>query len=187
MPKLTVNKASKAKINPVQLLKDKQASLADRLTEEIEELGVVLFEPEKNLNIDTDYVTLPRDITEVVSHELGQYLNAMTQQKMYMRTLIGWQLINLEESKREYFDVSEDIYKDLSRTKQSETSKERIINCAPDVKPKFLLYKDQKRKLDLLELNLASIEDAIFQVSREISRRNSDWDTENRNHNVSRR
>ena len=38
----------------------------------------------------------------------------------------------------------------------------------------------------LLEMNIANIEDAIFMISREVSRRTGDFNNENRNYNVNR-
>ena len=183
---------SSKKVNPKKILKEsREKSLVDNLTNDLEEKGVEFFKPQEiggRLHIEKDYLTLPKDITEEPSRELGKYLNALTQQKMYMRTLIGWQEILVEQTKRIYYDKSHDLYSELSKEKKlSETAKERIINNTEGIKEVFIQYKDEKRKLGLLIYNLASIEDAIFTVSREISRRESDWDTDKRNYNVQRR
>ena len=185
---------SKKKISPNDILKNRReisrTGLLDKISGDLEKQGVVMFRPVEDgghLNIESEYLIMPQDITETPSQMLGQHLNAFTQQKMYMRTLIGWQLIYLEEAKRNYYSASEDLYRKLSQQKLSETAKEREMNSDVDIQPFFFEYKDCKRKMDLLELNLASIEDAIFQISREISRRTGDFNTETRNHNVSRR
>lgn len=180
----------KEKVNPNAVLKKHRESLMETISGDLESKGVVMFRPQEDgghLNIASDYLNMPLDITETPSQLLGQHLNAFTQQKMYMRTLIGWQLIFLEEAKRKYYSVSDPVYKQLSGQKLSETAKERVLNNDPRIQPAFFEYKDCKRKLDLLELNILSIEDAIFQISREISRRTGDFNTETRNHNVSRR
>lgn len=185
--KLTRNVTDK--VNPMKILKER-ISLVDNLEKDLEEQGVVFFKPVEmkgTLNIDTTYLALPKDMTECPSHSLGQYLNAFTQQKMYMRTLIGWQEIIIEECKREYYTKSDEKYRSFSGARLSETEKERRINNDPSIQPFFFKYKDYKKKLLLLELNLASIEDGIFTISREISRRNGDIESENRNYNVSRR
>jgi len=190
-----VEKPKKEKINPLEVMKQRKElkqgeSLVDRLTNDIEKVGVDMFKPSEmggTLNIDSTYLIMPKDITETPSQYLGQYLNAFTQQRMYLRTLIGWQAVIMEEAKREYYNASEHKYRELSKGKLSETAKERELNSDPDIKPSFLEYKDCKRKLDLLELNLLSIEDAIFSISREVSRRTGDFSVETRNHNVSRR
>ena len=86
------------KLNPKKIAK-KRKSLAEQLTEEVENRGVILFQPTTidngNLNIDCDYLILPQDLTDVESKELGKYLNAMTQQKAYMRTLYSLSLIHI--------------------------------------------------------------------------------------------
>ena len=185
------NSNKQQKINPRKML-DQKRSLTDTLQEELELKGVDFFRPEDDnsggsLNIDNDYLQLPYHITEVTTRDLGEYLNAYTQQKMYMRTLIGWTECLLEEARREYFSKSESKYRELSRSKLSETAKEREVNSDEEILPYFEAYMDCKKKLQLLNLNVASIEDAIFMISREVSRRTGDFDNENRNHNVQRR
>lgn len=189
--KLKRKEQGQQKINPMQMLKEKR-SYADTMQEELELKGVNFFQPDSDtadgsLHIDQDYLQLPRHITEISARELGEYLNAYTQQKMYMRTLIGWAECMLEEARREYFVKSEVKYRELSKTKLSETAKEREVNADEEIAPYFEQYMDYKKKLQLLNLNVASIEDAIFMISREVSRRTGDFENENRNHNVGRK
>lgn len=177
------------KINPLRMLKEKRERSLD---EELEDQGVVFFKPTTNdtegtLNIDSTYLVLPMDLTDTTSKELGRYLNAYTQQRIYIRTLIGWQQLVLEQAKRKYYEVSTPVYNTLTKKDfPSETSKERFINNHPQIKDTFFEFRDEQRKLDLLYLNLNSIDDAIFLISREISRRVGDFDTERRNDNVQR-
>lgn len=168
------------KMNPRELHKVYLNNLEDSL----ENQGVVFFEAGKNLNINDDFLMLPAQITEVTSRELGEFLNAFTQQKLYLRTLLGRVEIELENAKRNYVVSSEKIYKALSSGKLSETAKERLINSEQEVKPHYYEYVDWCKKRDLLTYNIANIEDAIFLLSREVSRRTSDFDDENRNYNV---
>lgn len=186
----------KVKINPLEIMRrkrelGKKEDLADKLTKDLEDLEVKQFKPleqDGNLNIDSEYLMLPKDLTDEPSRELGKYLNAFTQQKMYMRTLISWQELFTEEAKRKYYELSHEVYTELSQNKKmTEIAKERHINNLDEVKPIFLHYKDCKRRLDLLQSNLSSIEDALFLVSREVSRREGDFNTESRNHNVGRK
>jgi hypothetical protein len=193
--KVADNKPKKRKkINPKEIRekRNKQQSLADRMEEELEKKEVKFFNPSETnggLNIDTEYLSLPSDVTGVPSQELGKYMNAFTQQRMYMRTLVGWQEMIIEERKREYYDVSNDKYQELTdnRRKLTETAKEKIVNNDPEIKPLFIAFKDAKKKLRLLELNIDSIDDAVFNISREISRREGDFKKENRNESVQRR
>lgn len=160
-------------------------SLLEQLTKDVEDRGVVFFEPKKNLDIDEEYLTLPHDLTECEGVELGRYLNAFTQHRMYLRTVIGWQSVVVEEKKRSYLEHSSPHYSDLTANRNlSETAKDKLINLHEDVYPSYLAYSDEKEKLGLMESVLNSIEDGIFLISREISRRNHDWDTEIRNENV---
>ena len=97
---------NKSKVNPTKMLKER--ALMDRITDELEEEGAIIFKPQElsgTLNIDVDYLSLPQDLTEVHSRDLGNHLNALTQQKAYMRTLYNWQEMCLEEAKRQYYDV----------------------------------------------------------------------------------
>lgn len=176
-----VKKPVKEKINPKELHKEFLSSLED----ELENQGVVFWETEKNLNIEEEYLFLPRDITNVTSRELGNYLNAFTQQKMYIRTLLGRTEIEVEKARKKYIESSEQVYKTLSTNgKLSETAKERIINAEENVKPYYYSYLEWLQRKNLLISNITNIEDAIFLISREVSRRTSDFADENRNYNV---
>lgn len=171
------------KINPRELHKE----YLSRTEEELEEESVVFWETQKNLNIQEDYLTLPRNITECPSWELGEYLNAFTQQKMYLRTLCGRVELEVEKTRRKYVESSEKLYASLSNSKMSETAKERIINSDEEVKPHYYEYKEWSQKLSMLHSNISNIEDAIFLLSREVSRRESDYENENRNYNVGKK
>lgn len=152
----------------------------------LEEQGVVFFD-ENYLNVAQEYLVLPQEITEVPSRELGQYLNAFTQQKIYLRTLLGRIDLMLEQARRDYYAVSHSLYKEYSGTKMSETTKDRLINEDESVKETYFALCDLKQKHNLIELNIENIEDAVFMLSREVTRRTGDFNDENRNHNVSRR
>lgn len=177
-------KSSKKKINPREIVKK---SYADNIQEELEKEGVEFFRPSDSLNIDEDYLSLPQDLTECPPKELGRYLNAFTQQKMYMRTLLGWCECMIEDARREYMDVAIGYYREVNTTKMSEKAKDLEVNNEPEVLPLYNKYKDLQMKRSMLDYNLTSIEDAIFLVSREISRRCSDFNDDERNHNVGRR
>lgn len=177
-----VKRKSQQKINPKEMHK----SYLDMVENDLAEKGVMFFDIDNGLNPDSDYLNLPMSITEVSSKDLGEYLNAFTQQKLYLRTLLGRTELMLEEAKREYLSISEDNYKALSNGKLSETAKERLINSDEKVKPVYYEYTDWCKKRNLLELNILNIEDAIFMLSREVSRRDSDFEDETRNYNVNK-
>ena len=176
------------KINPKEMLKEKR--YGDRIQEELESQGVDFFRPSEDggsLHIDKNYLSLPQNITEVSARELGEYLNAFTQQKMYMRTLVGYAELYCEEARRKYMSASETKYRELLGTKLSETAKEREVNSNPSVQPYYEEYMDFRNKIKLLNFNIQSIEEAIFMLSREVSRRTGDYENERRDYNVQRR
>lgn len=184
-----VKKEAPKKMNPKEVLKEKR-SYCDTIHEELESQGVSFYKPVEdggNLHIDKDYLTLPQNITDVSAKDLGEYLNAFTQQKMYMRTLVGYAELFAEESKREYLSASENRYRELLGSKLSETAKEREINSDPNVRPHYEKYLDYKNKIKLLSFNIQSIEEAIFMLSREVSRRTGDYENERRDYNVQRK
>lgn len=177
------------KINPKQVLKDKR-SYSEKMLGELEDKGVDFFRPSEDggtLHINKDYLSLPQNITEVSARDLGEYLNAFTQQKMYIRTLVGYAELFCEEARREYMTASEPRYKELLGSKLSETAKEREVNSDPNVIPYFEKFTDYRNKIKLLNFNIQSIEEAIFLISREVSRRTGDYENERRDYNVQRR
>ena len=96
-------KKEKQKINPKEVLKEKR-SYSDKVQKDLEDQGVDFFCPSESggsLHIDKDYLSLPQNITEVSARDLGEYLNAFTQQKMYMRTLVGYAESLCEEARRD--------------------------------------------------------------------------------------
>ena len=193
MSSLKVVKRAKSetpkKVNPKEVLQQRR-SYCDQMQEDLEEQGVDFFTPSENggsLHIDRDYLSLPKNITEVSARDLGEYLNAFTQQKMYMRTLVGYSELLCEEARREYLAVSETRYKELLGTKLSETAKEREVNSDPEVRPSYEKYVDYKNKIKLLNFNIQSVEEAVFMLSREVSRRTGDYENERRDYNVQRK
>lgn len=177
------------KVNPKEVLQQRR-NYCDSLQKDLEDQGVDFFTPSESggsLHINKDYLSLPQNITEVSAKDLGEYLNAFTQQKMYMRTLVGYAELFCEEARREYLEVSETRYKELLGTKLSETAKEREVNSDPEVRPSYEKYVDYKNKIKLLNFNIQSIEEAIFMLSREVSRRTGDYENERRDYNVQRK
>lgn len=186
---LKVKSKEKPKINPKEVLNQKR-SYCDKIQEELENQGVDFFRPSEeggSLHIDANFLSLPQNITEVSARDLGEYLNAFTQQKMYMRTLVGYAELYCEEARRKYMAVSDSKYKELLGSKLTETAKEREVNSHPEVLPHYEEFVDFKNKIKLLNFNIQSIEEAIFMLSREVSRRTGDYENERREDNVSKK
>lgn len=145
----------------------------------------MFFDQDTGLDIDEEYLQLPREITEVSSRDLGEHLNAFTQQKVYLRTILGRAELLEEEARRAYFDSTETLYRKYStQSKMSETAKERVINTDEDVKPLYEEYKNAKSRVSMVKYAIENVEDIIFMISREVTRRNADFDSENRASNV---
>ena len=176
-------KSKGEKINPREMHK----SYLDKIENDLCKKGVVFFDADTNLNISGEYLELPPEITEVSSRDLGEFLNAFTQQKAYLRTLLGRTELLVEEARRKYFEASAEPYRKYSLDKMSETAKERMINALPSVQPVYYEYEDCRRKKALVEYSIANIEDIIFMLSREVSRRTADFNEESRAYNVERR
>lgn len=185
LQKQKVAETKRQKVNPKAIMK----SYSDKLQGELEVKGVDFFtptdiDPNGSLNINRDYLTLPQNITDVPTKELGEYLNAFTQQKAYMRTLVGYAELFCEEARRKYVSASEVRYRELLGSKLSETAKEREVNSDPDVLLVYEEFMDYKNKVKLLNTNISSIEDIVFMLSREVSRRTGDFKDDMRNYNV---
>lgn len=154
-----------------------------RIEDELKAQGVLLMDND-NLNIDRDFLVLPKNLTDLTTRDLGETLNAFTQQKIYQRTIMSRLELDIESAERRYYNVSAVMYEEFSRSKMSEKAKERLINQDPKVKEAHELLNDKVNKLNMVSKSIANIEDAIFLLSREVTRRNSDFDNENRSVNV---
>ena len=186
---MSLKKVKSKKVNPKEVLTEKR-SYCDTVHDELSKKGVDFFSPSDSggsLNINKNYLELPSEITQVSSTDLGEYLNAFTQQKAYLRTLLGYAEMYAEEARLQYMSCSEQQYRNFLGSKLSETAKEREVNTTPEVRPSYEKWCDYKNKVKLLNYNISSIEDIIFMISREVSRRTGDFNEENRNYNVNRR
>lgn len=178
-------KPEKKKINPKEIL-EKKRSYCDEIHDTLEKQGVVFPVINRQLNINSEFLSLPASITEVTSQELGEYLNAYTQQKVYMRTLLGYAEMYAEEAHDEYVEASSADYRSLLDMKYTETAKEREITTRENIRPYYKKWKDYQNQIRLLNIQIENIEDIIFMISREVSRRTGDFSEEMRNYRVGR-
>lgn len=174
---------SSEKINPRKIHRD----YLDTLEDELANQGVVFFDQDTGLDINDEFLQLPREITEITSRDLGEYLNAFTQQKVYLRTVLGRTEIMEEETRRAYFDVANEVYRDLSAQKLSETAKDRIINSDEEVQPLYEAYQNARKRVQLVKYAIDNVEDICFLISREVTRRNGDFEGEMRASNIKNR
>lgn len=153
-------------------------------TEEyFESKGIFLLDRDnKRLNINHDYLVIPSDITNLSPYELGEHLNAFTQQKIYIRTIQTRYKIYQELAKRRYNEAFDEKYKELTNSskKLSESAKEKLINMDEEVRSLYYEYHDWSIKLNYLEECIKSLEEGIFLFSREITRRGMDFNHEKR-------
>lgn len=170
--KLSVNRKNKpATINPREI----KQSFITRMEESLEEQGVTFLD-EDRLNINADYLHIPSNLSDVTSRELGEHLNAFTQQKIYMRTVFDRLSFKLLEDEREYKEKSLVEYGNLTvnNPKMSEVAKNRLLDLDPLTLKAKQDYENTKQQHINLENIIASLEDAIFLFSREVTRRNAD-------------
>lgn len=164
-------------------LTKKPDSMLDVVEEELAELGVTPF---SNVNVEDEYLQLPADITEEPSRELGKYFNAFTQQKMWTRTIVGRLSTTVREMRRSLDEVKADVFSSHP-AKMSIKEKEllfQIDSRSREMLDDMFIYEE---KLKMAGDYLANIEDAIILISREISRRTSDWNTEQRADNIGKK
>lgn len=160
----------------------------DYIESEVVKKGGVIFDPSNNnLHINKDLLELPANISEMPSHELGNTLNVFTQQKIYLRTAIMRLTLEAESAKRNFYNTSESIFATLTSKRISESAKERMLATNNEIKPVYEEYIDKKYILQYMQTILSNIEDSIFLLSREISRRSADFNDESRVHNVQSR
>ena len=71
---MALKKIKKEKISPKDILKEKR-SYCDRIHDSLEEQQVTFFRPIEEggtLNIDKDYLSLPQNIIDISTKELGE-------------------------------------------------------------------------------------------------------------------
>lgn len=168
-------------------LSTSEESILDTVEGELQRDGIVPFD---NKNILQDYLRLPADITEETSQDLGRYLNTFTKQKMWTRTLLGRTGAMLRELNEELDDIRDRVYGQLPakmsvkekelKLRSNERDGERACEILEDV---AVLEEKKKMLSDYLE----NLVDGIFIISREISRRESDWNDEMRENNIDKK
>lgn len=148
----------------------------ERIKKELEESGVKSF---SNTNVEVDYLTLPKDLTVLPTSDISKYLNAIVQQRMYVRTLMS-------DARAIYREAKSNFDKEKCRVfascppRMSVTEKElKVFNdLDAEESRKFMEYALEK--FDYLKDVLTSYEDGTFLVSRELSRRLKDFEDSNR-------
>lgn len=158
-----------------------EESILDTLERELKQDGIVLFD---NENILEDYLRLPADITEVPSKDLGRYFNTLTQQKVWVRTLLSRVCIMIRELENELDDIRYSTYSELP-IKMS--VKEKELQLQGNAKEQLERLNILESKKLMLSNYLESLTDVLFIVSREVTRRESDWNEDKRDNSIYRK
>lgn len=172
------------KLTPSKKSTEKHESiLLNNVEKDLEKDGINLFE---NDNVDEDYLILPRDLTEVQAKELGRYFNAFTIQKMWVRTVAGRTGLVVREIERKLDIIKSKVYSELP-AKMSVKEKELRLTENPQAQNLIEQSSFYSEKLYMLNDYLNNLEDGIFNISREITRRNADFKEYNTEHNLARK
>ena len=159
-------------------------SLLDSVEDELKKEGIVPFEGNDILE---EYLQLPADLTESTSKELGRYFNTFTKQKMYCRTLLGRVSAILREETEELDNIRDNVYSGLP-VKMSVREKELKLRSNEHYGERatelLAIVARLEEKRNMLNIYLDNLVDGIFNISREISRRESDWNDEHRENSI---
>ena len=139
-----------------------------------------------NVNVEEDYLQLPSDLTEVVSQDLGRYFNAFTQQKMYVRTVVGRLSAIIREKNNSMNVLRAEVYASLN-AKVSAKEKELQFQSDERVQEQLGDLFQYEEKLFMAKDYLEGLIDGITLISREISRREGDWNDSRREDNISKK
>lgn len=148
----------------------------DKLNEYMEKNEVRLF---NNSNVDTDYLQIPRDLTILPTNEIGKYLNAVVQQKMYIRTLTSQARAIYREAKS-LFDKEKCRVFASAPAKMSVTEKELRVFQDEQAEASRKSMEFALERYDFLQDVLESYNDGQFLISRELTRRLKDVEDSNR-------
>lgn len=149
----------------------------ERLQKYLETAQVPTF---NNSNVDSNYLQLPKDLTILPTSEIGKYLNALVQQKMYIRTLASQARAIYREAKSN-FDKEKCRVFTQAPPKMSVTEKELRVFQDEQAEQSRSFMEYALEKYDYLKDIMESYDDGQFLVSRELTRRMKDTEDLGRN------
>lgn len=144
----------------------------DNIKEFLKEKEVHVFD---NTNVDKAYLHLPKDLTELPTSEISKYLNAIVQNKMYIRTLVSQARAVYRESKSA-FDKEKCRVFASTPPKMSVTEKELRVFQDVSAEESRLRMEVALERFDFLKDILESYDDGTFLISRELTRRLKDFE-----------
>ena len=133
-----------------------------------------------NENVNNSYLQLPQDLTVLSTSEISRYLNAIIQQKMYIRTLVSQARAVYREAKSS-FDKEKCRVFSNAPAKMSVTEKELRVYADEKAEASRAFMEYSLEKYDFLKDIMDSYDDGAFLVSRELTRRVKDVEDVNRN------
>lgn len=133
-----------------------------------------------NENVNNSYLQLPQDLTVLSTSEISRYLNAIIQQKMYIRTLVSQARAVYREAKSS-FDKEKCRVFSNAPAKMSVTEKELRVYADEKAEESRAFMEYSLEKYDFLKDIMDSYDDGAFLVSRELTRRVKDVEDVNRN------
>lgn len=156
-------------------------ALVDVAEDELEkEFGVKgILSVFSNDNIDSSYSKIPPVLTDIPSKELGNYFHTAVQNKVYIRSV----LCQVESLKRQEINNLQPIKaKVFSKFNSRVSITEKELALHEDIEAKKILNKISilNEKVEILTCILKNFEDIIFDLSREVSRREGDFAQEGR-------
>lgn len=160
--------------------KDKEDSILDVLDEFMEESSI---EPFGNDSIEADFLQFPPFLSEVPSRDLGNYLHSFTQQRMYVRGLLHRMEAVLAEAEIKVSTLKDAVFSEQP-VKMSVAEKTNKLYSDPRTAEKMKEIFKLEQKVSLLKSLMQSLDDGIFNISREVTRREADIGGENRVNSV---
>ena len=133
-----------------------------------------------NENVNNSYLQLPQDLTVLSTSEISRYLNAIIQQRMYIRTLVSQARAVYREAKSS-FDKEKCRVFSNAPAKMSVTEKELRVYADEKAEESRAFMEYSLEKYDFLKDIMDSYDDGAFLVSRELTRRVKDVEDVNRN------
>jgi hypothetical protein len=165
----------------IEMEKGGEESLLTKINGELEKDGFLTF---TNDTTDKEYLSLPLHLDEVAPKEITRYLHAYTQQRVYIRSWLSRVNVLLLEAEFDLDKQKVRVYSGLPSSIKSVSEKE--IQLFNDEATLVILnnLKELKAKQVMLSDQIKNIEEIIFDVSRELSRRGIDVSTSNREENI---
>lgn len=155
-------------------------SILDRLDKYAEENEVIAF---NNDNMDKEYLILPVYLDEVQSKELSRYFHTFTKQRIWVRTLLSRVGALLREKNIALNKLKDEEFSKWPQ-RMSITEKELKLYNNPETSKILDDLTETQEKYNMLRDYMDNLEDAIFNVSREITRRGADFESNRREDNI---